>query len=291
MVRVMDWKAVHEKLVEDMISGALPGERPGDERHDEARQHVLRLEISGAALTWREAQARLTRETGGSLSDEDLVQLMARRVLDGAAEGKASYQIAVTVCERCQRGWQSGGGQKAAMTESQVAKARCDAQEIGDVKASASRATQDVTPATRRQVQHRDGGRCVVDGCTQAVWLDIHHIEWREEGGGHHPDNLSTLCAAHHTAVHEGRLVVEGKPSTGLTFRHADGTIYGKKPNLPASAASADAFLALKTLGYKEKEARFAITKALAHVGQAGLEELIRRGLQELRTDRCSTRS
>jgi hypothetical protein len=56
----------------------------------------------------------------------------------------------------------------------------------------------------------------------------------------------------------------------------------GRAAELAATAAAADAFLALKTLGYKEKEARFAITKALAHVGQqsASLEELIRRGLR-----------
>jgi hypothetical protein len=103
-------------------------------------------------------------------------------------------------------------------------------------------------------------------------------------GDERHDEALSSLCAAHHTAVHEGRLIVEGKPSTGLTFRHADGTIYGKKPVPSTTANAADAFLALKTLGYKEKEARFAITKVLAHVGQAaGLEELIRRGLAALR--------
>jgi Holliday junction resolvasome RuvABC DNA-binding subunit len=96
---------------------------------------------------------------------------------------------------------------------------------------------------------------------------------------------LSSLCSAHHAAVHEGRLVIEGKPSTGLTFKHADGTIYGGKPRPVMTAAAADAFVALKTLGYKEKEARFAITRALAHVGQGamGLEDLIRRGLAALR--------
>jgi Holliday junction resolvasome RuvABC DNA-binding subunit len=45
-----------------------------------------------------------------------------------------------------------------------------------------------------------------------------------------------------------------------------------------------DAFLALKTLGYKETEARYATTKAVAHVGHgARLEDLIRSGLAALR--------
>jgi hypothetical protein len=172
------------RQVENMISGFLPGDRPSDEPKDEARREVLRFEISGAtAALWREAQAQLIRETGGSLADDDLLQLMARRVLgasQSAEEGRATYQIAVTLCERCKRGWQDGGGRTVAMTDSAVAQAECDAQRIADTQ----KATQDVTPAVRRQVQRRDHGRCVVDGCTQAIFLDVHHIQWREDAAG-----------------------------------------------------------------------------------------------------------
>jgi hypothetical protein len=265
------------RQIEDMISGALPGSRPGDERNDDAVRHALHFEVSGATLAlWREAQTQLTRDTSGSLDDDALLQLMARRILGHADEGRASYQIAVTLCDRCKRGKRGG----IAMTKSEVAQAECDAQRIGD----SPRATQDVTPATRRKVLARDGARCVVDGCAQAAWVDVHHLTLKSEGGGHDADNLATFCAAHHTAVHEGRLVVEGRPSTGLTFRHADGTIYGRCPSPAASTAAADTFLALKTLGYKEKEARWAIGRIMPHVGHdATLEDLIRRALAALR--------
>jgi hypothetical protein len=35
------------------------------------------------------------------------------------------------------------------------------------------------------------------------------------------------LCSSHHERHHEGALAIEGSPSTGLVFRHANGTIYG----------------------------------------------------------------
>jgi hypothetical protein len=185
------------RQIEQLISGALPGDRPGDERREEAMRHTLRFEITGATMAlFREAQAKLTRDTGASLSDDDLLQLMARQILARPSdEGRASHQIAVTVCDRCKRGWQHGGGETIAIDESAVAQAECDAQRVGD--AATARATQDVAPATRRQVKHRDGGRCVVDGCTQSVWVDVHHLTPRGEGGTNDADNLATMCGAH----------------------------------------------------------------------------------------------
>ncbi|MFZ5892213.1 MAG: HNH endonuclease [Myxococcota bacterium] len=48
----------------------------------------------------------------------------------------------------------------------------------------------------------RDNGRCVVNGCKHASFVDEHHLKPRSEGGRHEPDNLLCLCAAQHRAVH-----------------------------------------------------------------------------------------
>src|SRR5690606_24792587 len=72
------------------------------------------------------------------------------------------------------------------------------------------RATQTIPPAVRRHVLHRDHGRCVVPGCAHGSYLDVHHLRARAEGGTHEPDNLVTLCAGHHAALHAGRLSIEG---------------------------------------------------------------------------------
>ena len=42
----------------------------------------------------------------------------------------------------------------------------------------------------RRSVMHRDGGRCVVPGCRDAVFVDVHHLVLRSEGGEHSADQI-----------------------------------------------------------------------------------------------------
>ena len=70
-----------------------------------------------------------------------------------------------------------------------VEAASCDAQRIGSVRVGADgdsakagrsvvpRATQDIPPAVRRAVLHRDGRCCVFPGCRSARFLDLHHIK------------------------------------------------------------------------------------------------------------------
>jgi hypothetical protein len=142
------------------------------------------------------------------------------------------------------------------------------------------RATQDTPPAIRRQVFWRDRGRCVVPGCRNATYLDLHHLDLRSDGGDHDPDNLVVLCGAHHRAAHRGRLRIDGKVSTGIRVRHADGTAYGFMPSPILADASAKTFAALTNLGYPEKAARAALDRALAEThASAAKETLLRSAL------------
>ncbi|HEY3427118.1 MAG TPA: HNH endonuclease signature motif containing protein, partial [Acidimicrobiia bacterium] len=60
-----------------------------------------------------------------------------------------------------------------------------------------------VPPAIRSLVFYRDMGICSIEGCRSRYRLQIHHIHPRSRGGGHHPDNLVTLCwYHHHVAIH-----------------------------------------------------------------------------------------
>jgi hypothetical protein len=126
------------------------------------------------------------------------------------------------------------------------------------------RATQDTPPAIRREVFWRDRGRCVVPGCRNATYVDLHHLDLRSEGGSNDPDNLVVLCSAHHGALHRGRLRIDGKVSTGLRVRHADGTAYGLMPSPLLAAASGRAFAGLRRLGFSEKMAPTAPIKGSA---------------------------
>jgi len=126
------------------------------------------------------------------------------------------------------------------------------------------RAKQEIPPRVRRHVMRRDGGRCVVPGCRNAVFLDLHHVKLRSEGGDHDPDGLIVLCGAHHRAQHRGQLLVEGRVSTGLVFRHSDGSPYGFVEDARKAAAHAEAFRLLRALGFRESESRSALDRVRA---------------------------
>jgi len=54
----------------------------------------------------------------------------------------------------------------------------------------------------RRQVLRRDGWRC--QSCGSMSNLEVHHQEFRGHAGADTEQNLMTLCAACHSAIHRG---------------------------------------------------------------------------------------
>jgi hypothetical protein len=148
---------------------------------------------------------------------------------EASPEGRARYQMAVHVCRRCEAAEMEGGGQLVPISPEALARARCDAQDIGSIEArdveavgdggpsppeaartKLPRATQDVPPATRRWIWRRDQGRCKAPGCRSARGLEVHHRVHRVDGGDHEPSNLMLLCSACHSNLHAGLLVLEG---------------------------------------------------------------------------------
>jgi hypothetical protein len=141
---------------------------------------------------------------------------------------KPPFQIALTVCARCDRATQDAAGQVIDVAPSVLERARCDAEHLGRVEAETpARVTTDIPPSVRRLIHRRDHGRCRVPGCRRARFLDIHHVVPRAHGGDHAPANLMLLCDAHHRAVHEGRLRITGEAPDRLRFEHGDGSTYG----------------------------------------------------------------
>ena len=62
---------------------------------------------------------------------------------------------------------------------------------------------RDIPNEVRRFVKHRDGG-CTISGCHSRYRLQVHHIQFRSNGGDHDTDNLTTLCWFHHHVVIHG---------------------------------------------------------------------------------------
>jgi hypothetical protein len=185
--------------------------------------------------------------------------------------------------------------------------AECDGQHIGSVHAGeadadahvgesdgfahvgAKRATQSIPPAMRRLVLRRDQHCCVFPGCRHATHVEVHHLRSKADGGRHTAENLVTLCCAHHRALHRGDVVVEGSAPLALRFTHSDGTVYGGNPTPVVTELRANAFRALRGMGFGEAEVRKALLASAAglHDPQS-LESVLRSALLELTSSRVT---
>ena len=203
-------------------------------------------------------------------------------------EGRASYQVAITRCDACGLASIEAAGASYQVDAAVTEMAACDAQLVGDVGSAPSadphmgvrRATQTTPPATRRAVMRRDRCRCVVPGCANHRFVDVHHLDPRAEGGGHDPARLVVLCGAHHRAVHAGTLIVGGDATTGFTCHHADGTAYGAAPSLPAVDVARRVVGMLEQLGFKATRARALVDEALKRVAPDDASVLLRAALR-----------
>lgn len=132
----------------------------------------------------------------------------------------------------------------------------------------------------------RDHHCCTVPGCRNALFLDLHHLELRSEGGGNQADNLITLCGAHHRAAHRGELRVTGSMGVGLRFQHADGSDYGQLIEPRRAGAEAQCFAALRHLGFREGDVRRALTEVARNSDglelEPGFEGILRSALAKL---------
>jgi 5-methylcytosine-specific restriction endonuclease McrA len=181
----------------------------------------------------REATRRLEEEMGHALTEDEVIAVMCATVLDQAPRGAeapaeggekpaprvAPYQVALTVCEYCDRAWHDATGRSIDVPDSAVAMASCDAQYIGDVTGETpERSWQEIPPATARMVLRRDRGRCQVPGCRSSRWIHIHHVVHREHGGTNDPSNLVCLCFGHHQALHRHQIAISGNAPDALVF-------------------------------------------------------------------------
>jgi hypothetical protein len=242
---------------------------------------------------FREAMKLLRQKSSEPLDDDSALLLMAREILGGPTDtGRGSYQLALSICERCGSGFQETAGELVELDDAVVEMAHCDAQHIGRTSTAPThvgaprprelshvsdgedaesthvgentQATQTIPPALRRKVMRRDQGRCVVPGCRHATFVDLHHIESRADGGAHDENNLIVLCSAHHRVIHRGQLCISGSVRSGLVVRRADGANYGAMTWATHADAHERAFRGLRGMGFGEREARGALARALA---------------------------
>src|SRR6185295_15891347 len=282
------------RQLEELVAGKRPGDAPATAPDPAAQRHVLRFEVGPEAFALlREALAELRRRSASALDDDAALIEMARHVLVGPRdEGRASYQIALSLCPQCAYACQPANGQLVPVPAEVLEKAQCDAQHLAPLANTTTahssahvdtRAKQDVPPAIRRAVIQRDHRRCRVPGCRNATFLDVHHLKPRVEGGAHEADNLITVCSAHHDALHSGRLRSEGSAER-LSILHADGHAYGQPREPRAVEVQTKVFAGLRGLGFREGQVRavMAELRGRAELREATAQQWLREALLRL---------
>jgi hypothetical protein len=276
------------RQVEEMVSGRGPGDLPSDPADPKLRKYNIHLELCAETRAlFVEALAALRRQAGEALDDDAAMLMMSRQVLatlgsENADSGRAGYQVQVNICKKCRDAEQVGNGEAHPIAPAVAEMVLCDAQVIDASEPThvGQKAKTTIPRAIRRLVMLRDNGRCIVPGCRNSTFVQAHHLTSRADGGRHDVDNLGCLCCAHHRAVHEGRLIIEGRPSTGLVFKHADGTPYGAVVQAAAAERNAQVFAGLRTMGFKERDCRMAVDRCSKDLAPtASREEMLRAAL------------
>ncbi len=296
----IDWaKGRRARTIERAVAARRLGEGPRDAGDASRIPHRLSFAVRAETLAlFRDLQTRVRIDLGGDVDDDTLLFEIARRALGGPEDdGRASYQVAVSQCEGCGQTSIDAGGVSEVVDPAVAEMFDCDHQHVGRVDggseeatsshmgastpAEKRRATQTIPPAIRRQVVRRDRKRCVVPGCANHRFLDVHHLDPRAEGGSHDPERLALVCGAHHRAAHRGSLWIDGSGSAGFVVRHASGEIYGAPPSPPAIDAVAEAQRGLEHLGFTSSQARALLEAALRagarHDATALIHEALRR--------------
>jgi hypothetical protein len=186
------------------------------------------------------------------------------------------------MCPACKVARQNAAGVEVAVAPAVLERAACDAEWLGNVDGPRARAVRDVTPKAREFVLARDRHRCRVPGCRSAHNIDVHHIVHRVLGGSHDPGNLIALCAGHHAAHHDGRLIVRGT-ADALEVIRLDDNFHVENSDEKSSEVTtmqAEAVLALTGLGFKKRDASCAVAAALEKDEPQDLDGLVRSALK-----------
>ena len=187
------------RQIEELVAGHKAGDHPDDPTDPDLRVRPLTFELPPRVYAlFRQVRSALADERGTAMTDAEVFEEMCRRALapSGGGETRPAYQIAITTCDQCKRGWQNGAGREIEVDAATIECAKCDAEHLGRLDAETpARVKPTISPRRRRQVFARDHARCTVPGCRASRNLHIHHIEFRSKGGTHKLTNLTLLCS------------------------------------------------------------------------------------------------
>ncbi len=224
--------AVPSRVLEQQVArarvGELPPEVPPDPERGPERRRVA-FDIQAADLeVLRQALGLMRAQLGVDAAEVDdgvLVAELARQFLDRQAEPSdpptgERYRVVIQTCPEC-------GDTHAPLddvSDTVAAEAACDAEVIDMAPGpTQARSTRVIAPVLRKKLLNRAKWRCEVPGCCGRLWLDVHHLRARADGGGNGVRNLVVLCSGHHRAVHAGGLALERDPDERMIVTHRNG--------------------------------------------------------------------
>jgi len=149
--------------------------------------------------------------------------------------GTDRHQIVVHVAAETLRDREAGCyeyEQGPSMAAETVRRFACDASVVTLIEnedgepLNVGRKTRAISAPLRRLLTARDKG-CRFPGCSNARYIDIHHIKHWANGGETKPSNLVSLCRFHHRAAHEGGIRIEILDDGALRFVKPDGKPVG----------------------------------------------------------------
>jgi hypothetical protein len=101
------------------------------------------------------------------------------------------------------------------------------------------RAKRVPTATQRREIWRRDR-HCRFPGCTNAIFVNPHHLRWwKRDRGPTDLFNLALLCEHHHHLVHTNGWTVSGDASAELSFVGPSGRVMTSRPSPLWTRASA----------------------------------------------------
>ena len=228
-------RVIEREVAAARMGEAAPTGTPAPDPKPARRRLVFELEAADAdvllqALEILRARTDLARH---EVEDGALLAALARDVVHRAEPEEAPtgerYRVVLHQCSTCGHVEAPDG----EVTDTIADEARCDAEVIdmrpGPDQGHAARVN---APVLRRKLLHRAGWKCEVPGCTNRLWLDVHHLRFRSRGGQNDVANLMVLCSSHHRALHEGNVAVSLGADGAVVVEHADGRRMKGRPRL-----------------------------------------------------------
>lgn len=151
------------RQLEELLAGRHAGDEPSTPPDLSAQRRVLRFEVAAETFAlFRDAMRELRRRSGAELDDDTALLELARGVLAGPCdEGRASYQVVLSVCPACGSGRQHTEGALVPVGPEVVAMTCCDGQHLGQLS--------ELRPDPANDRQPHDQGTAADESATLAA--------------------------------------------------------------------------------------------------------------------------